>query len=164
MQTTESDVRIARLNDGYRLTTALFVPRSRESIFSFFADALNLESITPPWLRFRVVTPTPIEMRQGTVIDYRLRLHHVPIRWQSRISAWEPPHRFVDEQVRGPYRKWHHEHIFEEVDGGTLCRDIVDYAAAGGRLVNSLFVKRDLIRIFTFRREKLIELLSVRDS
>jgi ligand-binding SRPBCC domain-containing protein len=145
---------------GFRLRTVQFVSRPRERIFEFFADALQLETITPPWLHFQVLTPTPICMIAGTLIDYRLRLHGLPIRWQSRISAWQPPVRFVDEQVRGPYRQWHHEHVFEEVDGGTVCRDIVDYAVFGGRLIDSLFVRRDLVKIFTFRQQQLKQLLN----
>lgn len=105
-----------------------------------------------------MLTPAPIRIEPGALIDYRLRLHGVPIRWQSRISVWEPPFHFVDEQIRGPYRRWHHEHFFEEVEGGTLCRDIVDYAVPGGWLVNALFVGPDVRRIFEYRQNKLREL------
>ncbi len=103
-------------------------------VFPFFADARNLEAITPPLLGFRVVTPDPIEMRVGTLIQYRLRLHGVPVYWLTSIQAWDPPHRFVDVQVRGPYGLWHHTHTFEEVDGGTLMRDTVRYAIGFGPL------------------------------
>src|SRR5918997_5030628 len=82
-------------------------------VFEFFADALNLEAITPAWLSFRVITPGPIEMRPGALIEYRLRLHGVPVRWLTRIEVWEPGRRFVDVQVRGPYRLWHHTPGFE---------------------------------------------------
>jgi ligand-binding SRPBCC domain-containing protein len=143
---------------GYRLETVQFLPQSRETVFEFFADAFQLETITPPWLRFVVLTPAPITMEIGRRIDYRLRLHGVPVRWQSVISAWEPPVRFVDEQVNGPYRRWHHEHRFESVEGGTLCRDLVDYEVPGGWLVDRFFVRRDLRRIFRFRQRKLAEL------
>lgn len=95
---------------------------------------------------------------RGTLINYKLRVRGIPLSWQSRISVWEPPLRFVDEQVRGPYRLWHHEHVFEEVNGGTLCRDCVDYAVYGGRLINSLLVQPDLTTIFSFRQQKLREL------
>ena len=94
-------------------------------------------------------------MARGTVIDYRLRVHGVRIRWRSLISAWEPPCRFVDEQVRGPYRLWHHEHIFEEVEEGTVVQDRVRYAPLGGVLINSLFVRRDVERIFAYRAQEL---------
>jgi hypothetical protein len=94
-------------------------------------------------------------MKQGALIDYRLRLRGIPIRWQSEITAWEPPHRFVDEQCRGPYRRWIHEHTFAGRDGGTLARDRVQYAVPGGSLVDYLFVARDLKRVFAFRQETL---------
>jgi hypothetical protein len=97
-------------------------------------------------------------MRAGAEIDYRLRVHGLPIRWRTRIESWQPERRFVDVQLRGPYRLWHHTHEFEEVAGGTLCRDVVRYAVPGGRLVERLFVRRDVERIFEFRRRALIEL------
>ena len=139
---------------GWVLETELWIPRRRDQVFSLFADAFQLEAITPPWLHFHVITPRPITMQAGTRIDYRLRLHGIPIGWQSVISAWEPPFRFVDEQVRGPYRLWHHEHTFEERDGGTLCRDRVEYDVPGGWLVNRFFVARDVKRIFQYRAEQ----------
>src|SRR5579871_5848818 len=88
-----------------------FLPRPLEEVFPFFADAGNLPILTPPWLHFHILTTRPIEMRRGALIDYRLRIHGLPIRWQSEIVEWDPPHRFVDEQRRGPYRLWHHEHV-----------------------------------------------------
>jgi ligand-binding SRPBCC domain-containing protein len=145
---------------GYRLIAQQFTSQPREQIFEFFSDAWQLEAITPPWLHFEVLTPAPIVISQGTLIDYRLRLRGIPLRWQSIISVWEPPHRFVDEQMRGPYRRWHHEHIFEEQAAGTLCRDIVDYEVPGGALINWLLVERDIRKIFAFRQEKLRELLA----
>ncbi len=111
-------------------------------------------------LRFRVATPAPIEMAAGTRIAYRLRIRGVPVRWQSEITVWEPPVRFVDEQRRGPYRLWSHEHTFIEQDGGTLCRDVVNYAAPGGPLVHHLLVGPDVRRIFEYRRETLAELFA----
>jgi ligand-binding SRPBCC domain-containing protein len=140
---------------GRRLETVQFLPQPIESVFQFFADAQQLETITPPWLHFSVLTRPPIQMAENTRIDYRLRLHGMPLRWQSVISAWEPPFRFVDEQALGPYRRWHHEHRFEPADGGTRCRDIVDYEVPGGPLVDALLVRPDLQRIFGFRRRKL---------
>lgn len=121
------------------------------AVFPFFADVTNLERITPPFLRFRVLTPTPVEIGEGTVLDYRLRVRGVPVRWRTLIRAWEPPHRFVDEQIRGPYRRWIHEHRFEEVAGGTRMIDEIDYVAPGGRLVERLLVDRDVERIFAYR-------------
>lgn len=125
------------------------------ALFPFFADAFSLERITPPFLRFRVVTPPPIEMGVGTLIDYRLRVRGIPVRWRTEITAWEPPLRFVDEQIRGPYRTWIHEHRFQTIEGGTRMTDTVRYAAPGGRLVERLLVDRDVAEIFEFRRRVL---------
>lgn len=136
----------------YTLTTELWLPQRRDIVFPFFADARNLETITPPLLRFKIVTPCPVDMHVGTRIDYRLRLHGIPLRWQSEISVWDPPYRFVDEQRRGPYRLWIHTHEFEDRDNGTLCRDHVVYAVPGGRFVNWLLVRRDVERIFEYRQ------------
>ena len=138
-------------------SSELWLPRSLDEVFAFFADARNLQAITPEWLDFSVVTPDPIQMRPGTLIDYRLRLRGIPIRWRSEITAWEPPHRFVDEQRRGPYRLWVHEHRFLAKDGGTQVLDTVRYVAPGGWLVDRLFVRRDVEHIFEFRRRKLLE-------
>jgi ligand-binding SRPBCC domain-containing protein len=143
---------------GMRLEAVQFLPARRPRVFDFFSDAFQLETLTPPWLHFSVLTPAPIPIAAGTLIDYRLRLHGVPIRWQSRICLWEPPFRFVDEQTRGPYRRWYHEHVFEDVPGGTICRDIVDYAVPGGWLMDRLLVRTDIARIFRFRMLKLKEL------
>lgn len=140
----------------FELTSEVLLPRSREEVFPFFADARNLERLTPPWLRFEVLTPMPIEMHRSAVIAYRLRLRGLPVRWRSEITVWEPPFRFVDEQRRGPYRLWIHEHRFEERAGETLVSDRVRYAVPGGplleALVERLFVRPDLERVFAYRR------------
>jgi hypothetical protein len=143
----------------FTLETELWLTRPRTEVFSFFAEARNLEAITPPWLRFEVLTPAPIEMRAGALIDYRIRVHGSPIRWRTEIAEWKPPHRFVDVQLRGPYTLWHHTHLFEERDGGTLCTDLVRYRPRGGALIDWLFVRRDVERIFRYRRQRLGELL-----
>jgi len=131
--------------------------------FAFYADSLNLEPMTPPWLRFKVTTPMPLEMRPGALLDYRLRLHGVPVHWRTRIDAWEPPHRFHDVQVNGPYSLWEHTELFEhQADGSTAIHDRVRYAIPYGplgALAHRLFVRRDLERIFDFRRDALEELL-----
>ncbi len=129
-----------------------------EEVFAFFADARNLQALTPAWLDFTVLTPDPILMRAGALIDYRLRLHSFPIRWQTEIKIWEPPNRFVDEQRRGPYKLWVHEHRFQARENGTLASDLVKYAVPGGKLIERLFVRRDVERIFEFRRKKLKEI------
>jgi ligand-binding SRPBCC domain-containing protein len=135
----------------HTFASELWLPSPRNEVFSFFADASNLERITPPWLKFQILTPGPITMRAGALIDYRLRVHGLPIRWQTEITAWEPPFRFVDEQRRGPYRRWIHTHTFQARDGGTLCTDEVRYAVPGGRLINWLLVRRDVAAIFAYR-------------
>lgn len=125
--------------------------------FEFYGDAHNLERITPPWLGFEVTTPGLIEMGVGTSIEYRLRLHRVPVRWRTRIEAWEPPRRFVDVQVKGPYSLWEHAHTFEEDgSGATIIGDRVRYSIPFGPLgeiADRLLVRRDLRRIFDYRRE-----------
>ncbi|MBA2505032.1 MAG: SRPBCC family protein [Thermoleophilaceae bacterium] len=135
------------------------LPESPGEAFEFFADAHNLEAITPPLLRFRVITPRPIGMQEGTLIEYRLRLRGAPVRWLTRIEEWKPGVRFVDRQLRGPYALWHHTHEFEpDGEGGTIMRDRVRYRlplGVLGGIAHLLFVKRDLERIFDFRREEI---------
>lgn len=154
------EIRRSPQEKGYRLEAVQLLPWPRDQIFAFFSDAFQLQTLTPPWLHFSVLTPKPIHIEPGTTIDYRLRIRGIPLRWQSVISVWEPPFRFVDEQIRGPYRRWHHEHSFEANEGGTLCRDVVDYEVFGGSLVNALFVRPDVLRIFAYRQAKLRELFS----
>lgn len=144
----------------YEFRAEVWLPRGLEEVFPFFADAANLERLTPAWLRFEILTPRPVPMQVGQLIDYRLRLRGIPLRWQSEITAWSPPHRFVDEQRRGPYRTWIHEHTFEERDGGTVCRDFVQYDVPGGGLVRRFFVLPDLRRIFAYREMVLRELFA----
>lgn len=142
----------------FLLETEIVLPQSRDEVFEYFADALKLETITPPWLHFEVLTEPPIPMQVGQRIDYKLKLHGIPLQWQSEISVWEPPFRFVDQQIRGPYKKWYHEHTFEEHPQGTLVRDRVEYGVPGGWLINRFFVQGDLKRIFQFRHETLLEI------
>lgn len=144
----------------FTLETELWLPFSQEDVFAFFADHSNLETITPPWLRFEVLTPGPIEMRRGALIDYRLRWHGIPIKWRSEITAWEPPVRFVDEQLSGPYRFWLHEHTFIKDKGGTIVRDRVEYSVYGGFLVDRLFVAGDLKGIFSYRHGRIRAIFS----
>lgn len=138
--------------------TELWLPRPRPEVFEFFSDAQNLETITPPWLNFEVLTPKPFAIKVGALIDYRIRIHGFPIRWRTEITSWEPPHQFVDVQLRGPYTLWHHTHTFEDRDGGTLCIDGVRYRPRGGALINWLFVRRDVEGIFNYRQQRLQEL------
>ena len=138
----------------------LWLPRRRDEVFPFFSEARNLELLTPPWLKFEVLTPAPIVMRPGTLIDYRIKIHGIPIRWRTEITEWDPPLRFVDVQLSGPYTLWHHVHTFIEHDGGTLCRDEVRYRPRGGALMNWLFVRADVERIFRYRQERLLEVFN----
>lgn len=142
----------------FTFQSELWLPQPKEQVFDFFGDARNLQAITPPWLKFEVLTPAPIVMRVGALIDYRLRVHGFPIRWQTEIAAWNPPHHFVDVQLRGPYTLWHHTHKFIDHKGGTNCVDEVRYRPLGGSLMNRLFVRRDIEEIFAYRREQLLKL------
>ena len=126
-----------------------------DEVFEFFSDARNLGRLTPPWLSFEVLTPGPIAMAAGTLIDYRLRWRGLPIRWRTEIEVWEPTRRFVDRQIRGPYRLWRHEHLFEAHRGGTMVEDRVAYSAIGGRLAHRLVVNRDVETIFAYRQKAL---------
>lgn len=146
------------MSRAHRMERVTEIAAPLEEVFSFFADAENLETISPPWLRFRITTPGPIIMKEGALIRYRLRLRMVPISWTTRITAWQPPYRFVDEQLSGPFRMWVHEHTFEERNGRTLARDRVDYIVPGGAIVHRLFVRPDLEKIFAFRENILRQL------
>ena len=124
-------------------------------VFEFFSNAHNLAVITPPWLHFEVITPAPIEMVVGTLIDYRLKLRGIPIRWQSEITEWNPPYAFVDVQRRGPYRLWRHTHTFDETVEGVVVGDTVEYAVWGNEFIGRLFVRPDIEKIFAYRSEQL---------
>ena len=138
-----------------------FLPRPRDEVFAFFAAAENLERITPPELRFRIVTPLPVGMSAGTLIDYRLGLFGVPFGWRTRITEWRPPHMFVDEQLEGPYREWVHTHTFVDVPGGTRVGDEVRYRLPlfpAGEVAWPV-VRLQIERIFRYRKRRLTELL-----
>lgn len=145
---------------GFRLTAKMSVNLPIEEVFGFFADANELERITPPWLNFRVLTQPPIEMKAGLLLDYRLQVHKIPIKWRTEICDWEPPYRFVDQQLKGPYKRWYHEHKFEEVDGNTIVHDDVHYIPRGGKLIHRWMVKPDLEKIFRFRHDRLNEIFT----
>jgi len=158
---SDGTVEVERTERDWKLTCELVVPRDRDQVFAFFSNAENLEKLTPAILRFEILTPTPIAMRVGAIIDYRIRIRGFPVTWRTEITTWEPGRRFVDEQLRGPYAKWRHEHNFEDVEGGTLVRDVVHYRPPGGPmapLVNWMFVERDVRKIFHYRIERLEEL------
>jgi ligand-binding SRPBCC domain-containing protein len=151
---------IERDGNRWRLTMSQWLAKPPAELFDFFGDAHNLETITPDLLSFKVVTPKPIEMKPGTLIDYRLKVRGVPIKWTTKISEWDPPHSFRDEQLKGPYRQWVHTHTFVEEAGGTRCDDVVEYAPPGGPLaplINKLAVQKDVEQIFAYRAKVLAE-------
>jgi ligand-binding SRPBCC domain-containing protein len=144
----------------HRFQTQLWLLQPRDRIFLFFSNPHNLDRLTPAWLKFEILTPLPVLMKQGALLDYRLRIRGLPVRWQSEITVWDPPGRFIDRQTRGPYSLWIHEHLFEDCQGGTLIGDNVEYAAPGGRIVQKFFVAPDLERIFKHRHRVLEELFN----
>jgi ligand-binding SRPBCC domain-containing protein len=140
------------------LVRAQVVPVPPGEAFAFFADPRNLEAITPPWLRFRILE-APAELRRGSLLRYRLRLWGVPVRWRTEITDWQPPRTFTDTQLHGPYRLWVHSHRFVPVDGGTEIFDSVRYRVPGGHLAERLLVGRSLDEIFAYRAKRMAELL-----
>ena len=138
----------------YTLHSRQLVPRAIDEVFAFYAEPENLAVITPSWLGFKIVDPLKPVMAPGLRITYRIHPLGIPQRWVSEITAYEPPHRFVDEQRVGPYTSWHHEHVFESIDGGTAIIDTVTYEVPLGplgRIANWLFVRRQLESIFAHR-------------
>lgn len=149
------------MRNNHVLTFTQDVRRNLPEVFAFFSQAENLETLTPDWLRFKILDVTPTPIRRGTLIRYHLRVHGIPLRWTSEIVEWEPPHRFVDLQLRGPYKLWRHEHRFEAIDGGTRITDTVNLAlplSVIGDLAFKMMVRSDVEKIFAFRRDK-IEML-----
>jgi ligand-binding SRPBCC domain-containing protein len=139
----------------YILRREQWIARPIEEVFAFFADAHNLEEITPPWLGFKILSMSTNSIEEGTTIGYRLRLHGIPIHWRTEICEWNPPHCFVDEQKKGPYKQWHHAHRFEAHGSRTKMIDEVQYSlpfGALGRIVHAVKVRRDVNRIFDYRR------------
>jgi ligand-binding SRPBCC domain-containing protein len=148
----------------YRLERTQMIARSRHETFAFFSDAFNLERITPPFLRFRILTPPPIKLAAGTLIEYRLKLFGIPLFWRTVIEEWKPEESFVDRQVKGPYAWWRHTHTFEKKGSyQVLMRDLVEYRIPFGllgRLAHRLFVKRWLKAIFDYRAATTAHLLN----
>jgi ligand-binding SRPBCC domain-containing protein len=139
-----------------RLHAETSISRPRGEVFSFFADAANLERLTPPWLNFSIKSVMPIQMRPGAQIEYRIKLRRLPMTWVTLISAYNPPEGFVDEQLRGPYRKWVHTHQFIAADSGTQVIDTVEFDLIGSHIIGG-FIARDLMRIFSYRHNALLE-------
>lgn len=139
-----------------------FINIKIDYVFSFFSKAENLQKITPPRLGFNILTPFPIEMRRGSIIDYYIKILFMPVRWRTIITNYEPPYQFIDQQLNGPYSFWHHTHTFNEVDGGTLIKDHVKYIVPFGflgRLINNIWIKKDLKNIFDYRKDKIKQLI-----
>ncbi|MBC8328337.1 MAG: SRPBCC family protein [Planctomycetes bacterium] len=147
----ELEPSIRRERGGYQLQSRQRLPRPRGEVFAFFSDAANLQELTPRRLRFEVLTPAPIRMERGALIDYRLRVRGLPLRWRSLISDWQPPERFEDTQLRGPYRQWVHLHRFVDEGETTLVEDVVRYRVPGGRLAHAILVRSNLLAIFRYR-------------
>ena len=146
----------------YTLHRRQWLPRRLHETFEFFERPENLSRITPPWLRFRVLTPDPIHMRRGLTIDYHVRVLGMTTHWRSRISEYDPPFSFRDEQVIGPYRLWDHRHRFWRENGGTVVEDFVVYGpplGPIGALLDRLVVRRQLGDIFDFRGREIERLL-----
>ena len=142
----------------YTLAFDQLVPRPLPEVFAFFSRAENLEVLTPPWLNFKILEVTPQPIQAGTLINYSLRVHGIPLRWTSEIVEWEPPHGFVDLQLRGPYKLWRHEHRFEARDGGTLISDTISLAlplGVLGQIAYKLKVHSDMDEIFAFRKTEI---------
>ena len=157
---SEPNVQIETLGGSrYRLTASVTLSRPRPQVFAFFSNAHKLEMITPGFLNFRILTPAPIEMREGAQIDYRIRLHGIPIKWHTNISVWQPNERFVDEQVRGPYRHWHHEHLFNDEGDQPVMTDVVNYSVWLGAIIHPILIKKDLLRVFEYRHNGILTLL-----
>ena len=149
----------------YILKRELTLDLPRTEVFDFFADAGNLERITPPELNFHIITPQPIDIRKGALIDYRLKLRGFPVTWRTEISVWEPPFRFVDQQLKGPYKQWIHTHTFTEIDPGTtLIEDEVRYRLPMEPLgdIAHFMVRRELEYIFDYRQKAVAEMLQKR--
>jgi len=139
----------------------VWLPRPREEIFPFFADPRNLKVLDPPWLRPALLSSPPDPLEAGTVFDFRIRWLGIPLRWRVLIREYDPPYRFVDVQVRGPYARWEHRHLFRAEKGGTSVEDRITYRlplGPLGRLLHTLWVRRQLAAIFAHRRRRLGEL------
>jgi len=140
-----------------------FIPYALEEVFDFFSKAENLNEITPPNLSFTILTPLPIHLKKGALIDYRIKLFGIPMKWKTEICNWNPPYEFTDKQLSGPYTTWIHTHRFEEKDGGVLMTDTIQYQSKGyflAPILHWLFVDAQVKKIFDYREAKLLSLFS----
>jgi ligand-binding SRPBCC domain-containing protein len=142
----------------HQLVTTTIINKPLSEVFDFFKDAGNLNRLTPPSVQFKILTPLPIEIKRGTLIDYSIKINGIPFKWQTEICIWEPPYRFMDQQIKGPYKVWRHEHKFEEIDGITHMTDTVDFLSPGWilePLINQLYIKHKVKEIFDYRAEQI---------
>ncbi len=145
----------------YKLKYEQIIEQPIEKVFDFFSRAENLERITPHWLKFKIITPIPIKMQVGTLIDYKLKIKGFPVKWRTAITNWDPPYEFNDEQLKGPYRSWVHRHHFVKLsENETKVIDTIEYSVWGGSFINWLLVSRDVQSIFKFRKVALDALLN----
>lgn len=137
---------------SYLLSTSIVLAHPIEEIFQFFSEAENLELLTPKFLNFKICSQLPIQMMQGSLIDYQIRLYGIPTRWKTLIQEWHPPNQFIDKQLTGPFLTWEHTHEFRTLENNsTQMNDIVEYKVPGGSFVNAIFVKKRLLSIFEYR-------------
>ena len=144
----------------YELRRQVTIPAPVGDVFSFFSAAENLNLITPPWLYFKILTPLPVIMKKNALIDYSIKFLGFRMTWRTEIKVWQPPDRYVDRQIKGPYRVWEHTHLFEEKGGDTQMEDVIRYAVPGfvlSPLIHFLFVRPQLDKIFTFREKSILE-------
>lgn len=144
------------------LETITIIDKPLNVVFDFFSKAENLNALTPPELSFKITTPLPIKMFAGTIIDYKIKLSGIPFSWKTKISTWNPPHQFIDEQIKGPYVRWHHTHSFKDLgDGRTEMTDRIEFLSPGWILepiINALFIQKKVEQIFVYREQKLKEI------
>ncbi len=146
----------------HKFTTQTIIEKPLETVFSYFSDAANLQDLTPPWLHFKIITKLPIDMKKDALIDYQLKLYGIPFHWQTKILGWSPPDHFVDIQLKGPYKEWIHIHRFEKQGKNTIMNDQVYYSLPFGWLsipARYLLVRKNIEKIFDYRRKQLINLL-----
>ena len=150
----------------YTLESNQFINKPIEEVFQFFSKPENLSVFTPAKLGFKILSPNPIKMGVGRLIDYNIYLMGIPIHWRTLITDYEPPNMFVDQQIKGPYTMWHHTHTFHKVKGGVEIKDRVVYSIPFGflgRLLNYLWIKRDLNNIFLHRKKVIDKLFENND-
>lgn len=154
----ETPTHITSRPDGaFELTCDIELPHPLPDVFDFFCRPENLAKLTPPSMGFKLLTPGPIDMRRGIVLEYRIRPLGLPMRWRSRIDTWDPPHEFSDSQAKGPFRSWEHSHRFLPTHTGTRVIDHVVYRVPGGRLAENLFVRKQLLDQFQYRTDRMRE-------